>query len=1006
MDNLERLKQLVAKYSESMHYYHDPKNAYNETECRDEYINPLLECLGWDVHNAKGKLPQYKEVVVEKYSNSSQRPDYTLTLNGVSKIFVEAKKPGVDITRETEPAMQTRKYGWNAKHALAILTNFEYLLIYDTTNKPEEGDDASTSLYRRYSYEEYVEKYEEIAALISRENVYSGQYDEFVKTDFQNEARFSTEIDETFLKQINKWRLEIGTYLYENKEEYRNIRLLNDTVQDFINQIIFLRICEDRKLPLYMKLYETVEDRASLQAGLTAVFKDADKQYNSGLFKNDRPIFDLSCDIIFDMIESLYYPKTPYLFNIIEPGILGKIYESFLAESLVLEDGKIALAQKKEYVYKSVVSTPVEIVRYMVKSTLEPLCKGKTPEEILQIKIADIACGSGVFLEEAYQYLVNHCMEWYETNDRAHLLVVEDGVEKLPFADKKEILTNCIYGIDIDIHAVEVSKFSLLLKLIENETEPSVKTSKPILPDLEDNIKCGNSLVTGEDIDGLTFTSEDLINIAPFDWQEINGSKKFDVIIGNPPYVKTEDIKKLHTSAELAVYKKYESFYKQYDKYYLFIEKALSLINEKGLVCYIVPNKFLHIESAEKLRLLMKDRVVKLDDFGSVQLFKDKTIYSSILTVGAARVEQLAYRTVNKVVHLWNDEAEHYSVIPKNMLNCKPWDENADLEDGSPWFVSENNDYVEMMKHAGRNVIPLSDIVDIYNGIQTSAEKVYKIEGKTIVSEDEHYVTFRVHDREYRIERGILRLYFKPSRSEQGRLNTYSDISDVKTNYNIFPYDEKGNFITRDQMETQFPYAWSYLSEHKAQLLPKSLGGKRDVQPTVTDEDEWYRYGRSQAITSLNHKDKIIVGVNRKKDDPLYLLDHKHYLIASGGTAGYVGISLKEGSEYRLEYIHAWLSHPWTDMYLQLIGSDFEGGFIARGTYTLPMVPFIRLDFSDHRQKALHDQVVDHTEQIGRLNEELLSKTDKATRHVLEKEKNRLIKKIEGMITRVYQQDF
>lgn len=1006
MSNLDRLEQLVSKYRESKDYYHDPKNAYNETECRDEYINPLLECFGWDVHNTKGKLPQYKEVVVEKFSNSAERPDYTLTLNGVSRIFVEAKKPGVDITRETEPAMQTRKYGWNAKHALAILTNFEHLLIYDTTNKPEEGDDASTSLYRRYSYEEYVEKYEEIAALISRENVYSGQYDEFVKTDFQNGARFSTEIDETFLKQINKWRLEIGTYLYENKEEYQNIRLLNDTVQDFINQIIFLRICEDRKLPLYMKLYETAEDRASLQAALTAVFKEADKQYNSGLFKNDRPIFDLSCDIIFDMIESLYYPKTPYLFTIIEPGILGKIYESFLAESLVLEDGKIALAQKKEYVYKSVVSTPVEIVRYMVKSTLEPLCKGKTPEEILQIKIADIACGSGVFLEEACQYLVDYCMEWYAANDRAHLLVVEDGVEKLPFGDKKEILTNCIYGIDIDIHAVEVSKFSLLLKLIENETEPSVKSSKPILPGLEDHIKCGNSLVTGEDIDGMTLTSEALISIAPFDWQEINGGQKFDVIIGNPPYVKTEDIKKLHTSAELAVYKKYESFYKQYDKYYLFIEKALHLINENGLVCYIVPNKFLHTESAEKLRLMMKDRIVKLDDFGSAQLFKDKTIYSSILTVGATRVEQLSYRTVEKSVHLWNDEEEQYSLIPKKMLNCRPWDENALMEDGSPWFVSENNGYVEMMKRAGGSVVPFSDIVDIYNGIQTSAEKVYKIEGKTIVSEDENYVTFRVHEREYKIERGILRLYFKPSRSEQGRLNTYSDISHVKTNYNIFPYDEKGNFITRDRMETQFPCAWSYLSEHKAQLLPKSLGGKRDVQPTVTDEDEWYRYGRSQAITSLNHKDKIIVGVNRKKDDPLYLLDHKHYLIASGGTAGYVGISLKEGSEYQLEYIHAWLSHPWTDMYLQLIGSDFEGGFIARGTYTLPMVPFIRLDFSDQRQKELHDAVAGHTKQIGRLNEELLCKTDKATRQVLEKEKSRLIKKIEGMITRVYQQNF
>lgn len=1004
--DVERLKQLIKKYKKSMRYYHDIKNAYNETECRDEYISPLLECFGWDVHNKKGKLPQYKEVVVEKFSNSLEKPDYTLTLNGVSKIFVEAKKPSVDITIEFEPAMQTRKYGWNANHALAILTNFENLLIYDTTNKPEEGDGASTSLYRKYSYEDYVEKYQEIADLISRDNVYSGQYDEFIKSSFQSDARYSTEIDETFLKQINKWRLEIGTYLYENKEDYRNIGVLNDTVQDFINQIIFLRICEDRKLPLYMKLYETAEERTSLQKVLTTVFKEADKRYNSGLFKNDSPVFDLSCDIIFEMIESLYYPKTPYMFTIIEPSILGKIYESFLAESLVLKNGKIALAQKKEYLFKSVVSTPVEIVRYMVKNTLEPLCKVKTPQEILRLRIADIACGSGIFLEEAYQYLVDYCTEWYKLNDKGHLLVVEDGMEKLPLVDKKAILTNCIYGVDIDIHAVEVSKFSLLLKLIENETEPSVMSSKPILPELGDNIKCGNSLVSDKDVEGINITSEDLINIAPFEWKEINGGDKFDVIIGNPPYVKTEDIKQLHTNAEVKIYKKYGSAHKQFDKYYLFIEKALELINENGLICYIVPNKFLHTESAEKLRLMIKNKIVKLDDFGAAQLFKDKTIYSSILTVCTANVEKLAYRTVEKVAHLWNDEVEQYSFIPKQSLNCMPWAENVNINDATPWLVSDDDVYLNMMKNARSKIVPLSDVVEIYNGIQTSAEKVYKIEGKTIVSEDKNYVKFKVQDKEYMIEREILRLYFKPTRAEQGVLNSYSDINQLKVNYNIFPYDQNGSFITKDIMETQYPYAWKYLLEHKNTLLPKSLGGNRDVQPTVSDKDEWYRYGRSQAITSLNNKDKIIVGVNRKKDDPLYLMDKTHYIIASGGTAGYVGISLKEDSEYQLEYIHAWLTHPWTDWYLQSIGSDFEGGFIARGTYTLPMVPFIKLDFADGKQKALYDQVVANTIRISELNTNLLSKKDKTTRNVLEKEKNKLIKKNKELIAKVYQQDF
>ena len=154
--DLDRLKDLIKKYRENMKYYHDTKNAYNETECRDEYINPLLECFGWDVQNVQGKLPQYKEVVVERFSNYSERPDYTLTLNGVSKLFVEAKKSSVDIVVETEPAIQARKYGWNANHAMVILTNFEDMLIYDTTIKPAPGDNARTALYRKYYFEEYA----------------------------------------------------------------------------------------------------------------------------------------------------------------------------------------------------------------------------------------------------------------------------------------------------------------------------------------------------------------------------------------------------------------------------------------------------------------------------------------------------------------------------------------------------------------------------------------------------------------------------------------------------------------------------------------------------------------------------------------------------------------------------------------------------------------------------------------------------------------------------------
>lgn len=259
--NKERLSRLITQYQKNLEFYRNARE-FNEQDCRDEFISPLLESFGWDVHNEKGTSPQYKEVVVEKFSNSGDRPDYTLTLNGVSKIFVEAKKPAVNIKEESEPAIQARRYGWNAKHKLSILTNFEDMMIYDVTNKPQDGDAATVSLYRKYHYLEYLKKYEEIYELISRESVYTGKYDEYVEEKFPSEDRYSTEVDEVFLKQINEWRLEIGDYLYHMDSTYRDIEFLNDVVQEFINQIIFLRICEDRNLG---DLEETIEFQAEMQ---------------------------------------------------------------------------------------------------------------------------------------------------------------------------------------------------------------------------------------------------------------------------------------------------------------------------------------------------------------------------------------------------------------------------------------------------------------------------------------------------------------------------------------------------------------------------------------------------------------------------------------------------------------------------------------------------------------------------------------------------------------------
>lgn len=214
MNNVFDLQILVDRFQANIEFYKDTKNAYNEHSCRIEYVDRFLKLLGWDVANEKGLAPQYREVVAENYSTRTDRPDYTITLRGVPKFFIEAKKPAVDITRDASPAIQTRKYGWNAKHRLAVLTNFEYLAIYDTCHVAKEGDSCAVARYRLYHYTEYVKKFAEINSLISRNAVYSGEFDSYLDVNFPASGRYIQQVDTLFLLQINEWRVALSNELY------------------------------------------------------------------------------------------------------------------------------------------------------------------------------------------------------------------------------------------------------------------------------------------------------------------------------------------------------------------------------------------------------------------------------------------------------------------------------------------------------------------------------------------------------------------------------------------------------------------------------------------------------------------------------------------------------------------------------------------------------------------------------------------------------------------------
>lgn len=946
MDELrEGLRSLVARYQANRNEYLN--QGYGETSLRVEFLDPLFTILGWDVDNRSGRSIYGREVIHEASvtvddedsAHANKKPDYAFRIGGETKFFLEAKRPGVNISESRGPAFQARRYGWNGSLAIAVLSNFEDLSVYDCSYRPVPTQGAGFARIVHYHYDEYVDHFDDLYALLSKQAVINGSLQ---RVD-AGERVAKVPFDDLFLDQISSWRADIALDVYRHYA-VTSMDELNSFTQTLLNRIIFLRVCEDRS-------FEETEELLHIGSyrQLRKVFEAADKKYDSGLFDYlDDARWKVSDALLVGIFQDLYYPNSSYDFNVVQPHVIGHIYERFLSQRISIVDGEVRLDALPEAVESNgVVPTPKEITDAIVTSTLQNVA--------FPCKVADICCGSGNFLLSAYELLVSkELTRVLEEKDGDIELIQRESGPDLPYWRKRQILLEAVYGVDINPLAVEVAQLSLSLRLLQGCSGEELETYRAttgnsLLPNLSDNIKCGNSVVDyqyfGYDPSAIDDIGT-LRAVRPFDWASEFPFGGFDAIVGNPPYVRVQNLAR-YIPKEYGYYRSGSCDLRMatipaLDKYQLFVERGLGLLKERGRLGMIIPNKFMTIKTGQPLRDLLTSQyhVTRIVDFGALQVFQGRSTYTCIVVATPEDVSTFSRQLVSSLPDYVEDPLHGGLTYPSSMLTKETWS-----------FPPEA--ITRQLEVIGPKCTKLGDFAEVFVGLQTSRDSAYII--KPIGQTDQLYYFEDENGQRAAVEKALCH----PCLLDV-TLEAYA--TPIPNRQIIFPYrfvGGKAKLIESAELEQSFPYAHAYFVSIKAEL------DRRAVSPRRRGND-WYKYGRSQSLNRFSGKPHLVWPVLSL--GPRYALDRSGTVMFTGGGNGpYYGLELKDGTPEAIEYVQAALSYWFVEQLVWYRTSKFRGDFYSHGKQFVEGLPIRRIDFGDASDVALHDKVVSLVRTINEL---------------------------------------
>jgi type I restriction-modification system DNA methylase subunit len=948
------LEKLVRRFDADRRHY--TSKSYLEAQARVDFITPFFKALGWDVEN-EGGLPHHaREVVVEAAEDTRGRPDYGFRVGDQTKFFVEAKAPSEELDA-AKHIIQAKTYAWNTKQVfLVALTDFEEFRFYDAsiqpdTRRPEEG------LLLRLKYTEYIDNADKLWEF-SKERVASGSLEAMLPRDRRTQ-RLRIPVDTAFLVEMTGWREDLARNVYKNNPDF-TAKQLNEVVQRLLDRIVFIRIAEDRRVIEKHQLRDAVEEwkarggKFHIFDWLNDLFQRINEDFNGEIFKPHlSEKIKIDSDVLADIIERLYPPKSPYRFDVMGVELLGSIYERYLGNTIRVTAKRIFVEEKPE-VRKAggVYYTPKYIVDYIVQNTVGKVIEGKTPKQIEKIRILDPACGSGSFLIGAFQCLIDYHIRWYmdhpepeSTRKGARLEFMRDvqidpdGSTRLSVYRKARILRNNLYGVDIDPQAVEITMMSLYLKALEGERS-QLPPKQSILPELKYNIVCGNSLV-GRDIlsQSTLFDDAERNRINAFDWTAegtgfgsiMKESGGFDCVIANPPYIRIQTLQDVAPAEAAYLKARFESARRgNFDIYVCFVERGFSVLKEGGRLGYILPSKFFQTDYGAGLRrLLVAAKAIEMIvDFGHKQVFDGATTYTCLLFLSRERNQTFRYLRV----------AENAILLSES--SATQFRDSESLTPG-PWVLAEEPHRKLFAKMEASSINLLQVPTDISRGSSSGLDDIF------IVKNTKRPGRYESREGEpVRLEAGITRAPVHAS--DFGR---YSFMPAMRESI-IFPYlirDGSAGLMSESHLKTEFPLAYNYLRKHRGRLE-----GRKQFAA-------WYSYSAPRNLV-LHDSARILVplladrglfcGLPEQRD--------KYCLMASGGFSVTVG----QGAPFSSKYLLGLLNSTLLFAYLRSISNIFRGGWITCTKQYVGRLPIRTIDFSDPRQRDQHDSISKKVEEM------------------------------------------